>query len=66
MAVSRMTFLEGDATPEQLLSAVVGNHRQWLLYSARLKGGEGVGGEAARPGSPPRGRRGTGRSCSRG
>ena len=63
MAVSRMTFLEGDSTPEQLLPAVVGNHRQWLLYSVRLKGGEGVGGEAARPGSPPRGRRGIGRWC---
>src|SRR5438034_692982 len=40
MAGLRMTFLEGDSTPEQLLPAVVGNHRQWLLYSARLKGGE--------------------------
>ena len=40
MAGSRLTFLEGDSTPEQLLPAVVGNHRQWLLYSARLKGGE--------------------------
>ena len=40
MAGLRMTFLGGDSTPEQLLPAVVGNHRQWLLYSARLKGGE--------------------------
>jgi GNAT superfamily N-acetyltransferase len=33
-------FLTEDPTPDRILEAVVWNQRQWLLYSARMKGGE--------------------------
>lgn len=45
--MGRTTFLQDDRTPTQLLPAVVRNHRQWLLYSARLKGGEALREEGA-------------------
>src|SRR5213079_687843 len=37
---ARLTLLEGDAAPEQLLAAIVAHHRRWFVEQVRWGGGE--------------------------